>query len=181
MSGVKSTLASIAALALAQACEWSGVPFECSCFTKTNDSSSGTSITIIEKEFDDPFEKVKRYFAINDSSLVGLLKSTVGHIPTFCGNSEEVNLFHIIKNLSKVKHKTKLMIVFCDGMTTGSSYNLRSVIKKAKDDGIHVIGVGLMSDLSDTYPESRSFDSLSSMQEGLARFLVDTQIGRAHV
>lgn len=173
MIGTKSRLASIAALALAQACEWSKVPFECSCFTKTCDSPSGTSVTIIEKSFDDPFEKVKPYFAVNDSNLIGMLEETIG-VPTFCGNSEEVNLYHITTNLAKCGHKTKLMLVFCDGATTGSVNSLRGALKRAKDLGIHVIGVGLMSSLRGIYEHYKNFDTYDEMRDGLAQFLVDT-------
>lgn len=173
MSGTKSRLASIAALALAQACEWSKVPFECSCFTKTSDCMDGTSITIIEKSFDDSFEKAKPYFAINDSCLIHMLDETIP-VPTFAGNSEEVNLYHITTNLAKCGHKTKLMIVFCDGATTGSRNSLRLVLKRAKDLGIHVIGVGLMSRLDSLYEHCRNFDSYDDMRDGLAQFLVDT-------
>lgn len=174
MMGGKSTLASIAALALAQACEWSKIPFECSCFTKTNDSPSGTSITIIEKEFDEPFLKAKPYFGINDSNLVKRLSSE-RYIPTFCGNSEEVNLFHIGREFAKTKFTSKLMFVFCDGATTGSKDKLKKVIQKMESDGIHVIGIGLMAnEVSDIYPYHRIFNSVQDMQDNLAPYLVET-------
>lgn len=174
MSNQKSTLASIAALALAQACEWSKIPFECSCFTKTNDSPSGTSITIVEKEFDEPFLKAKPYFGINDRDLIRHLRSE-RHIPTFCGNSEEVNLFYIGKEFAKKKFTAKLMFVFCDGATTGSRDSLRKVIQKMEDDGIHVIGIGLMaSEVSSIYPYHRIFNSVQDIQDNLAPYLVET-------
>lgn len=174
MSGEKSTLASIAALALAQACEWSKIPFECSCFTKTSDSPSGTSITIIEKEFDEPFAKAKPYFGINDSYLIRNLSSE-RYIPTFCGNSEEVNLFHIGREFAKTKFTSKLMFVFCDGATTGSRDSLRKVIQKMEGDGIHVIGIGLMAyEVSNIYPCHRIFNSVQDMQDNLAPYLVET-------
>ena len=174
MSGGKSTLASIAALALAQACDWSKIPFECSCFTKTSDSPSGTSITIIEKDMDEPFEKAKPYFGINDSGLIRYLRSE-RNIPTFCGNSEEVNLFHIGSAFAKCKHSTRLMFVFCDGATTGSRDSLKKVIKKMENDGIHVIGIGLMAhEVASIYPNHRTFNSYEEMQRELAPYLVDT-------
>ena len=174
MTGRKSTLASIAALALAQACEWSKIPFECSCFTKTCDSSSGTSITIIEKEIDEPFEKMKPYFGINDDDLIYYLRSE-RRIPTFCGNSEEVNLFHIWKKFRKVPHKTKLMFVFCDGATTGSRDSLKTVIKRMEQDNIFVIGIGLMApEVQTIYPHHRVFNSYDEMQRELSPYLVKT-------
>ena len=174
MSGTKSHLASIAALALAQACDWANIPFEVSCFTKTNDSSSGTSVTIIEKSFEDTFAKAKPFFGINDSGLIGYLDSE-RNIPTFCGNSEEVNLFHIGKAFAECKHTTKLMFVFCDGCTTGSTDSLRKVIAKMMHDGIHVIGIGLCDEeVARVYPYHKIFNSAADIQVGLAPYLVDT-------
>lgn len=174
MVGGKSMLASVAALALAQACDWSKIPFECSCFTKTNDNPSGTSITIIEKEFDEPFIKAKPYFGINDSNLIGYLKSERS-IPTFRGNSEEVNLFYIGREFAKTKFTSKLMFVFCDGATTGSKESLRKVIQKMEMDGIHVIGIGLMArDVAAIYPHYKIFNNLEDMQNNLAPYLVET-------
>lgn len=174
MSGTKSHLASIAALALAQACDWANIPFECSCFTKTSDSPSGTSVTIVEKSFEDTFEKSKPFFGINDSGLIGYLDSE-RNIPTFCGNSEEVNLFHIGNAFAKCKHETKLMFVFCDGCTTGSTDSLRKVIAKMMHDGIHVIGIGLCDEqVAHVYPYHKIFRSAADIQVGLAPYLVDT-------
>lgn len=174
MSGTSSTLASIAALALAQACDWAKIPFECSCFTKTCDSYSGTSITIIEKEFDDPFEKVKPFFGINDSCLLGKL-TNLDHVPCFAGNSEEVNLFHIWKKLQKVKHDTKLMFVFCDGCTTGSRDALKKVIQQMEDDGIIVIGIGLCApEVARVYPRHKIFENQNDIRDNLAPYLIET-------
>lgn len=174
MRGLSSTIASTAALALAQACEWSKIPFECSCFTKTYDNSSGTSITIIEKSFTDTFEKAKPFFGINDSTLIRMLQSE-RNIPTFRGNSEEVNLFHIGNNFAKCKHATKLMFVFCDGETTGSVVSLKEVVHKMEKDGIYVIGIGIMADrVAEIYPHSRIFKSMDELQNQLAPYLVDT-------
>lgn len=170
----KSTLASIGALALAQACEWSKVPFECSCFTKTHDGDDGTSITIIEKELNETFEKAKPYFGINDYNLIHYLHSE-RYIPTFRGNSEEVNLFHIGNEFVKCGHTTKLMFVFCDGQTTGSQDSLKQVIKRLEKMGIHVIGIGLMSsDVKESYTHYKVFNSYDQLQRDLAPYLVET-------
>ena len=174
MCGRRSTLASIAALALGQACDWANIPFECSCFTKTCDSSSGTSITIIEKAFGDSFEKSKPYFGINDSDLVNLLHSE-RHIPTFCGNSEEVNLFHIGNAFARCNHQTKLMFVFCDGATTGSTHSLREVVKLMESNGIYVIGIGIMENkVESIYSHHKVFKTLEDMRNNLAPYLIET-------
>lgn len=176
MRGTQSTLASIAALAIAQACEWSNVPFECCCFTKSTDARYGDSQTIILKEMDESFEKAKLYFGINDSSLLEKNFSwNWSEVFPFRGNSEEVNLFYIWKRFREINHKHKLMFVFCDGVTTGSSSNLMKVIKLMEDDGIYVIGVGLMAEtVKVIYPHFKIFSSMSEMRDGLATYLIDT-------
>lgn len=176
MSGSKSVIASQAALVLAQACEWAEIPFECSCFTKTHDCSTGTSVTIIEKRFEDSFEESKPYFGINDSGLIrGLREIGDEEIPTFSGNSEEVNLYYIWQKYRQVEHKTKLMIVFSDGCTTGSKTDLKNLVREMEEDGIIVIGVGIeCHEVADIYPLHKIFGSTAQLREGLAQYLIDT-------
>lgn len=175
MCGEKSHLCSQAALALAQACDWADIPFECNCFTKTCDSMTGTCITITEKSFSDKFENAKPFFAINDSKLINKLGCD-RCIPTFCGNSEEINLYYLWKRFARVDHKTKLLFVFCDGMTTGSSEELKTVVRKIEqEDGIIVIGIGICcSEVARVYPHSKIFESTEELETGLAPYLVDT-------
>lgn len=174
MSGEKSELCAKGILTMAQACDWADIPFCASCFTKTCDSYSGTCVTIIEKGFDDTFEETKPYFGINSTSTIGYLSSEK-RIPTFAGNSEEINLFYIWKEFQKVKHKTKILLVLCDGATTGSRDTLKKMIQKIEDDGIIVIGIGIMcSQVASLYPRHKLFDSAEELDRDLPQFLIDT-------
>lgn len=176
MSGDKSVLCSRGILTLAQACDWANVPCSVWCFTKTSDSPSGTSVSILEKDFDDSFESAKPYFAINDSGLIRYL-TAARRIPTFAGNSEEVNLFHIWKEKlqKKCKHRTRVMFVLCDGATTGSVDTLRNVVKQIEEDGIIVIGIGIMcSEVASIYPKHKLFHSQKELEEQLPQYLIDT-------
>lgn len=175
MSGTKSHIAGNAALVLAQACEWSKIPFECNAFTKTEDSIRGTCITIREKSFEDSFEKAKPYFAINDSDLICGVKP-FRYIPTFSGNSEEVNLYYIAQEFARVNHKTKLLFVLCDGATTGSRDDLKNIVRQIESEqGIIVIGIGICcSEVANIYPHHKLFRSTEELREGLAQYLVDT-------
>lgn len=175
MSGDRSIIASQAALVLAQACDWANIPFECNCFTKTSDCSSGTSITIVEKSFEDSFEKAKPFFGINSSELIDGLKETVCSIPTFSGNSEEINLYYLWKKFREVDHKTKLLFVMCDGCTTGSPAELKKLIKDMMDDGIVVVGIGIeCKEVAKAYPMHKIFNSTEELENGLADYLIDT-------
>ena len=173
MCGTKSHICSTAALVLAQACEWANVPFECNAFTKTQDSMSGTCVTVKEKTFEDEFEKAKPYFALNDSDLIDYLHSE-RDIPTFRGNSEEINLYYIWKQLLKAPHKSKVLFVMCDGCTTGSTSDLKKIIRMIEDSGIVVIGIGIMCrDVADIYPTHKLFNSIGELESGLAPYLVE--------
>lgn len=174
MSGEKSHLCAKGILTMAQACDWAKVPFCSSCFTKTCDSYSGTCVTIIEKDFDDEFAATKPYFGINSTSTINYLSSTK-KIPTFAGNSEEINLYYIWKRFQKVKHKTKILMVLCDGATTGSRDSLKRIIKQIEDDGIIVIGIGIMcSEVASLYPKHKLFNSAEELDRDLPQYLIDT-------
>ena len=174
MSGSKSRVCAKGILTMALACDWAKVPFCASCFTKTCDSYTGTCITIIEKDFEDEFEKAKPYFGINSSSTVDRLHSDK-RIPTFAGNSEEINLFYIWKRFQRVNHKTKILMVLCDGATTGSRDSLKRIIRQIEDDGIIVIGLGIMcSEVANIYPRHKLFGSMEELERELPQYLVDT-------
>ena len=124
---------------------------------------------------EDSFEESKPYFGLNSTSLIGYLRSQK-RIPTFCGNSEEVNIYYIWQKLKKVKHKTKILFVLCDGGTTGSRANLREVVSRMEaEDGIIVIGVGILSsDVVGIYSHVKVFPTQKELNDGLAAFLVET-------
>lgn len=175
MNGKKSQICSRACIVLAQACDWSGIPFEINAFTKTSDTDSGISFTITEKEFEDSFESSKPFLAINDSSLIGGLRSE-RYIPTFRGNSEEVNLYYIWQKFKKSKHKTKLMFVLCDGGTTGSRDSLRTVVRQMQEEnGIIVIGIGILdTSVVGIYDNVKVFRTMEELENELAPYLIDT-------
>lgn len=174
MNGIKSVLCSQAMLVLAQPCDWANIPFCSSVFTKTYDGNSGVSITITLKDFNENFESSKKYFAITNSELKKYVKSEKD-IPLFSGNSEEVNLYYIWQEFRKLHHETKLLIVMCDGETTGSKRDLRNVINAIEKDGIGVIGIGIQCDtVGELYPKSKLFRSTTELKSGLPQFLIDT-------
>lgn len=176
MIGCKSEICAQAAIVLAEACDRAGIPFECNCFTKTEDNIHGTSITIVQKSFDDSFEKAKPYFAINNNRMVRKYLTSHRNIPTFRGNSEEVNLYYVWKKFARVNHKTKLLFVLCDGLTTGSSSDLKTVVRNiGEEDHIVVIGIGICCPVvANIYPTHKIFNSISELQTDLAPYLVDT-------
>lgn len=175
MNGKKSQICSRACIVLAQACDWSGIPFEINAFTKTSDTDSGISFTITEKGFEDSFESSKPFLAINDSGLIRGLRSE-RYIPTFAGNSEEVNLYYIWQKFKRSKHKTKLMFVLCDGGTTGSRDSLRTVVRQMQEEsGIIVIGIGILdTSVVGIYDNVKVFHTMNELEDELAPYLIDT-------
>lgn len=173
MSGIKSVICAKAALVLAQACEWANIPFECNAFTKTWDGDDGTCITLKIKDFEETFEQSKPFFAVNNSDWVHQLRAST-RLYTFSGNSEEVNLFYIWQRLVRNPHKQKIVFVLCDGATTGSRQDLKSVIKKMEDEGALVIGLGVCTrDVQGIYPNHKVFNNTDELGD-LAQYLIDT-------
>jgi Cobalamin biosynthesis protein CobT (nicotinate-mononucleotide:5, 6-dimethylbenzimidazole phosphoribosyltransferase) len=175
MHGQKSEIATQAALVLAQACEWSNIPFECLSFTQ-DFHDEHLPATFIEKSFEDKFEDAKPFFGITDSSLRGKLYSdnAIAHW-TFCDNTDEVNIFHIWKRLEKVEHKNKLLFVMSDGETVGSQAALRRIVETVENSGIPVIGIGILSNaVEHAYKERKVFKSMKDLQANLADFLIET-------
>jgi len=175
MHGLSSEVSTEAMIVSAQACEWSHIPCEVATFTKTSDSPDGISFTIVQKGFEDTFEAAKPYLGISSTAMLSKLRA-IRPVPTFAGNSEEVNLFYIWQKFKKVDHKTKLLFVMCDGETTGSKNNLKEVITRMEaQDGIIVIGIGIMCNaLKYTYNHYKIFNSMEDLQENLAPYLIET-------
>ena len=170
MSGKKSECASTAAAALAQACEWSGIPFECNGFVY---SWGYGSTTIQVKGFEDSFEKAKPYFALLDDNYENYFSSELG-VSLFSGNQEEDNIYHIWQKLLKRPEKNKLLIVLCDGATCGSRQTLHDLVEEIRKSGVKVIGVGIQStDVVGIYPETKVFHTMEELQTGLAPYLIE--------
>lgn len=188
MGGNKSEICAQAAYVLAKACDYAQVPFECNMFTKTFDGRSGICVTVNLKSWEDKMDEIAPYFGLNSSSLVGRFSQlrnipelegsggSDGKIPTFRGNSEEVNIYYTGKALKNVDHKKKILFVLCDGATTGSSIDLKRVIRTLEEeDQILVIGIGICCrEVAGLYPNHKLFDSIKELQEGLAPYLVET-------
>lgn len=175
MRNQKSQLAYEACVITGQACEWGGIPVEISAFVHGNNSEEGVvNTTIVEKTFEDKFDDVKGFIALNNSNLYRKIEGS-GAIGLFGCNEEEVNLWHIWQKLKKVDHQMKIVFVICDGMTCGSRAKLQQVIKDMENDNILVIGIGIMChEVQDSYTHCRVFDSMEEIQKGLAPFILDT-------
>lgn len=168
----KSHICTCGALTMVEVCNQSRIPCQVCGFTKDRDGHLGGNITILMKDFDESFEEAKPYLAIGDRAMLRKLEST-RYIPTFCGNTEEINLYYIGQELKKRPEEIKLMFVFCDGATTGDSTQLAKTIEQLEQDGIIVIGIGVCSNLEGLYSKTKMFRSITDLQEGLADYLVE--------
>ena len=174
MGETKSYLASQAALVCAEACDKAKVPTEVAAFTKISDSRRGGNITIIEKSFEDKLEAAKPYFGLNSRALIKYLDSEIW-VPTFSGNTEEINIYYVWQKLRKRKEQIKILCVMCDGETTGSSSLLAQTIHQIEEDGIIVIGIGIeCEEVADIYPNHKIFSTTDELREGLSSFLIET-------
>ena len=172
MGDDKSHICTCGVLTMTEVCDQSHIPCQVCGFTKDRDGHLGGNITIVMKDFDESFAEAKPYLAVGDRQLLKKLES-VRYIPTFCGNTEEINLFYIGQELKKRPEEIKLMFVFCDGATTGDSTQLAKTIEQLEQDGIIVIGIGVCSNLEGLYSKTKMFRSITDLQEGLADYLVE--------
>lgn len=169
MSGQKSEIAARAVLALAQACEWSDIPFEVNSFT----SSYSEAITVRQKRFDQKLKEAKPFLGINSYHCCEKLSSSV-NVGTFNGNKEEINIHYIAKELQGRREKTKLLIVLCDGETCGSKAALKQEVTQAESQGIVVIGIGIMDTaVQQSYQNNKVFKSIEDLKNGLAPYLIE--------
>ena len=84
-------------------------------------------------------------------------------------------MFHIGEKFKRVKHKTKLMFVLCDGATTGSRDDLRKVILDLQSEGIVVIGIGILDNgVAGIYDNYKVFSTVEQLETELAPYLIDT-------
>ena len=66
-------------------------------------------------------------------------------------------------------------MVLCDGATTGSRDSLKRIIRQIEDDGIIVIGLGIMcSEVANIYPRHKLFASMEELERELPQYLIDT-------
>lgn len=170
MGGIQSEICTAGMLTLAEVCDATKTPAQFTCFTRVDDCSKGGNITIIQKDYDEKLSDTKQWFAINSSSLIRKLSPLVP-VHTFRGNQEENCIPHVAQRLAERPEEIKLLFVFCDGATTGSRSRLQRNIANIEASGIHVIGVGVKTDISHIYPESRTFNSNQDLQENLGNYL----------
>ena len=161
MSGNKSYVTTRAMIAFAKACDMCRLPCEINLFV---DGSVNATITL--KDFDDSFESSKQFFGIAHSNLVNNYTFDSYNIPSFSGNIDEVNLFHVWNRFKKNPHKDKVLIVISDGMTCGSTQDLSNLVKKIESEGCYVIGIGIQSKaVLKVYPHVKIFDSAESLDD----------------
>ncbi len=162
MGGNKATVCTRAMIALAKACHMSNIPLDVTCFTSWNDKSIWT---VRLKGFDDSFNDMKQYFGYTDDSLMHCYNFDKEYIPHFYGNVDEVNIYFLAKQLEKVKHRDKLLIVISDGETCGATYKLKNLVDSLCKKGINVLGLGIQSKaVTRAYSEYELFDTKESLE-----------------
>ena len=173
MMGRKSSICCDATLGLATALEKSNIPFEVWGFTKNYDGWTGTSISLLLKKIEDKLNPKLPFFGINDSNLIYSYYNNSTGIPFFRGNSEEVNINFISKDFLKRKEARKIMIVLCDGGTTGRRGQLQKVIKDLENKGVLVIAIGIMDDfVKNYYSNYKIFKTMEELQ-ALPEFMIE--------
>lgn len=176
MSGRRSEVCTKAALALTVAACKAGIPIEVNAFTADGDYTGCICYTYRLKRFQDTLDMCKPYMGIASSAINSTYsKKDKGlyykELPTFAGNTDEINVFHVWKEFASCGHSDKLLIVISDGCTCGSTTNLTSVIKAIEESGIHVIGIGAEStSVKHSYSNYKVFNSIEELAELPAYF-----------
>lgn len=188
----RAAIASEAAFAMAWACDEAKVPLQILSFGRIGGGCrDGTEMTVVHKRFEEPLDDALPRILGTDANRGGAFRPIPEIILSdgsrarsmrWMDNAEEVSLWHIWQRLKKVNHEHKLVIVFCDGQTRGSRAALKGVVRGMEEDGIGVIGVGILSedvgktssDPDPLYPHHRVFGSEKELRNGLAPFLLET-------
>lgn len=173
MSGSRSEVCTRAAIALTVAACKAGIPIEVNAFTADGDYTGCTCYTYRMKRFQDTWDMCKPYMGITSYDVNGTYskRMTGRELPTFAGNTDEINVFNVWKEFKCQKYADKLLIVISDGATCGSVANLTSVIKSVEESGIYVIGIGAESNaVSRSYTNYKVFNSISELSQLPAYF-----------
>lgn len=155
----------MAAATVAKAAEELGIPVEVNAFTSEYDGvyEGNTFYTWEIKNWETSHNKS----ILNYKPAIDLMKLDDGY--SFDGNLEEVNIYYTGNRFkSKFPKHKKVMIVFCDGATTGSETKLHNIVKELSKD-IYVIGIGMGTSLTHLYPHSATLTS--SQFEALPKIL----------
>jgi hypothetical protein len=172
MGSSKSRVATLASIALAQACAKTNIPCAISMFTANFDGVGATCYTYRLKDFKDSFEKFKYYLGASDYSILSTYKYDSSNFITFKGNTDEINLFHVHQEFKRTSYKDKVLIIISDGATCGSTENLRNLAKEVEKD-MFVIGIGAISKAPEyIYKYSKIFNTFDELS-GLADFIGD--------
>lgn len=161
ISSTQTEVSTVASLSLAKACEDLEIPVEINAFTSDADGrwTKNTWVSWEIKTFDDTYKN-----SLNQVSK--FLYKGYDHIEghsMFGGNMEEVNIAHIASRFTKMHHdRHKVLIVLCDGATTGSTTKLKKVLETIGED-IYVIGIGLGVNLSHIYKRNFTLESVSEV------------------
>lgn len=173
MFGNKAHICCDATLGLSAALEKAHIPFEVWGFTKTLDNLSGTSISLLFKKIEDNFSLKLPWFGLNDSGLAFSYYSNPLDVPLFRGNSEEVNINFIGNDFLKRKETRKIMIVLCDGATTGSRGTLKRIINNLEKKGVIVIGLGIQDrGVEQLYTNHKVFANSEELQN-LPEYMIE--------
>lgn len=167
MGGSRSEICTKAAIALTVAACKAGIPIEVNAFTADGDYTGCTCYTYRMKRFQDTWDMCKPFMGITSYAVNSTYsKKSSRELPTFAGNTDEINVFNVWKEFKSQKYADKLLIVISDGATCGSVSNLTSVIKAIEDSGIYVIGIGAESSaVSRSYTNYKVFNSSSELSQ----------------
>lgn len=162
ISSQQTEVSTVAALSLVKACEELEIPVEVNAFTSDQDGSWGESNTWVTWEVK-PFEADFNYATLHASKFLYKGMFEIDGHRSFGGNMEEVNIAHIASRFTKLyKDRQKVLIVLCDGQTTGSTAKLRRVLDVVADD-MYVIGIGLGVNLSSIYKKTFTLASAAEV------------------
>lgn len=144
----------LAAAVVAKAAEELDIPIEVNAFTSQFDGryKDNTFYTLEVKPFEMSHKKSLPNYTISLGSR-GLRSDR--EFSTFAGNMEEVNLKYTLERFKALyPDRKKVMVVFCDGATTGSKEALARLIKEQSKD-VYIVGIGMGADLSRLYTHSK--------------------------
>jgi len=177
MNGLSAQISTEAMIVLYECLARLEIPFEYSMFTANGDGNYAETWTYVIKDINMDPSLGYKYLPISyDHGMSNEeFKKLIPSYMLFHGNQEDNNIYYIHRRMQEWARRNKILIVLCDGGTCGDGgyARLRKTVAEATAEGMLVLGIGILNDVSHLYKNFKNFNSYEDLRKNFAPFLTD--------